>query len=355
MKRFHRFQSLFLVLTLIAACEYSLAQAKPNIVILATGGTIAGAAATGTQTGYTSGAVGIDAMVKAVPGIEKLANIKGEQISNVGSQDMSFDIMLKLAKRINELLSSGGADGVVVTHGTDTMEETAFFLNLTVKSDKPVVLVGSMRPSTAVSADGPLNLYNAVGVAADPQAKGRGVLVVMNDQIHGAHSLTKTSTTAVQTFMSPLRGLVGVVAYGKNDWYTNPPWKHTSQSEFDISNVTKLPRVDIVFGDVDMSPDLIDASVTAGAKGIVIAGVGNGNMNKGSVDAAARAAKKGVVVVRSSRVATGLVDRNVEVKDDELGFVASDELNPQKSRILLSLALLKDTQPMQIQELFRTY
>jgi L-asparaginase len=355
MNRIHRYESVFLVLTLVAACEYSLAQTKPNITILATGGTIAGAAATGTQTGYTSGAVGIDAMVKAVPGIEKLANIKGEQISNVGSQDMSFDIMLKLAKRINEVLSSGAADGVVVTHGTDTMEETAFFLNLTVKSDKPVVLVGSMRPSTAVSADGPLNLYNAVAVAGDPQAKGRGVLVVMNDQIHGAHSLTKTSTTAIQTFMSPLRGLVGVVAYGKADWYNMPPWKHTSQSEFDVSNVTKLPRVDIVFGDVDMSPDLIDASVNAGAKGIVIAGVGNGNMNKASVDAAARAAKKGVVVVRSSRVATGLVDRNVEVKDDELGFVASDELNPQKSRILLSLALLKYTQPMQIQELFRTY
>jgi len=341
--------------TLVMACEYSLAQTKPNVTILATGGTIAGAAATGTQTGYTSGAVGIDTMVKAVPGIEKLANIKGEQISNVGSQDMSFDIMLKLAKRINELLATPGVDGVVVTHGTDTMEETAYFLNLTVKSDKPVVMVGSMRPSTAVSADGPLNLYNGVGVAADPKAKGRGVLVVMNDQIHGAHSLTKTSTTAIQTFMSPLRGLVGVSAYGKNDWYNDPPWKHTSQSEFDISSVTKLPRVGIVFGDVDMSPDLIDASVNAGAKGIVIAGVGNGNMNKASVDAAARAAKKGVVVVRSSRVATGLVDRNVEVNDDELGFVASDELNPQKSRILLSLALLKGSQPAQIQELFRTY
>jgi L-asparaginase len=350
-----KFQSLLLMLTLVMAYQYSLAQTKPNIVILATGGTIAGAAATGTQAGYTSGAVGIDTMVKAVPGIEKLANIKGEQISNVGSQDMSFDIMLKLAKRINELLATPGVDGVVITHGTDTMEETAYFLNLTVKSDKPVVMVGSMRPSTAVSADGPLNLYNGVGVAADPKAKGRGVLVVMNDQIHGAHSLTKTSTTAIQTFMSPLRGLVGVSAYGKNDWYNDPPWKHTSQSEFDISNVTKLPRVDIVFGDVDMSPDLIDASVNAGAKGIVIAGVGNGNMNKASVDAAARAAKKGVVVVRSSRVATGLVDRNVEVNDDELGFVASDELNPQKSRILLSLALLKDAQPSRIQELFRTY
>jgi L-asparaginase len=235
------------------------------------------------------------------------------------------------------------------------MEESAFFLNLTVKTDKPVVMVGSMRPSTAVSADGPLNLYNAVAVAADPQAKGRGVLVVMNDQIHAAHSLTKTSTTSIQTFMSPIRGVVGVCAYGKNDWYNIPPWKHTSQSEFDISNVTKLPRVDIVFADEDMEPDLIDASVNAGAKGIVIAGVGNGNMNKVSVEAAARAVKKGVVVVRSSRVATGMVDRNVEVNDDELGFIASDELNPQKSRILLSLALLKPQSSSQIQQLFRTY
>ena len=267
---------MFLVLTFATACQYSLAQTKPNIVILATGGTIAGAAASGTQSAYTSGAVTIDAMLKAVPGIEKLANIKGEQISNVGSQDISFDIMLKLAKRINELLATPDVDGIVITHGTDTMEETAYFLNLTVKSDKPVVMVGSMRPSTAVSADGPLNLYNAVAVAADPQAKGRGVLVVMNDQIHAAHSLTKTSTTSVQTFMSPLRGVVGVTAYGKNDWYNTPPWKHTSQSEFDISNVTKLPRVDIVFADADMEPDLIDASVNAGAKGIVIAGVGNG-------------------------------------------------------------------------------
>jgi L-asparaginase len=294
-------------------------------------------------------------MLKAVPGIEKLANIKGEQISNVGSQDMSFDILLKLAKRINELLSTPAVDGIVITHGTDTMEESAFFLNLTVKSDKPVVMVGSMRPSTAVSADGPLNLYNGVAVAADPKAKDRGVLVVMNDQIHAAHSLTKTSTTSVQTFMSPIRGVVGVSAYGKDDWYNTPPWKHTSQSEFDISNVTKLPRVDIVFADEDMEPDLIDASVNAGAKGIVIAGVGNGNMNKVSVDAAARAVKKGVVVVRSSRVTTGMVDRNVEVNDDELGFIASDELNPQKSRILLSLALLKPESPSQIQQLFRTY
>ncbi len=350
----HRIPLLLAIVIAIGSLQIALAQ-KRNITILATGGTIAGAAATGTQSGYTSGAVTIDAMIAAVPGIKDLANIKGEQISNVGSQDMSFEIMLKLAKRINELLKTDAVDGIVVTHGTDTMEETAFFLNLVVKSDKPVVMVGSMRPSTAVSADGPLNLYNAVGVAGDPRAKGRGVLVVMNDWIHGAHSLTKTSTTAIQTFMSPLRGVVGVSAYGKNDFYNTPQWKHTTASEFDITNTDKLPRVDIVFACADMPPDLIDASVANGAKGIVIAGVGNGNMNKASLDAAANAAKKGVVVVRSSRVATGSVGRNVEVNDDELGFIASDELNPQKARILLSLALLKPHSKGDLQNLFMTY
>jgi L-asparaginase len=356
MTRSSRLRVCLLLLGAVACSQPALSQGrKPNVVILATGGTIAGAAASATKAGYTSGQVGIQAMVDAVPGIEDLANIKGEQVANVGSQDMTFDILTTLAKRINTLLERRDVDGVVVTHGTDTMEESAYFLNLTVKSDKPVVMVGSMRPSTALSADGPLNLYNAVAVAADPQAKGRGVLVVMNDQIHGAHSLTKTSTTEVQTFMSPQRGLVGVSSYGKNDYYNVPEWKKTAQSEFNISQATTLPRVDIIFASLDMSPDLIDAAVNAGAKGIVIAGVGNGNMNKASVDAAARAASNGVVVVRSSRVPMGQVARNVEVKDDELGFVASGELNPQKSRILLTLALLKTKDVGQIQQMFDTY
>jgi L-asparaginase len=353
----HRTIVLCFVVLLLGQRQLISAQSQtlPNVVILATGGTIAGAAASGTQSAYTSGAVTIDAMLAAVPGIKSLANIKGEQISNVGSQDMSFDIMLTLAKRCNQLLADKAVAGIVITHGTDTMEETAFFLNLVVKNDKPVVLVGSMRPSTAVSADGPLNLYDAVAVAADPNARGRGVLVVMNDWIHGAHSLTKTSTTAIQTFMSPLRGLVGISAYGKNDFYNTPSWKHTSATEFDVANVSLLPRVDILYAYADMSPDLIDAAVASGAKGIVIAGVGNGNMNKASLEAASRAANKGVVVVRSSRVVTGTVGRNVEVNDDEMGFVASDELNPQKARILLTLALLKPRPTSQIQQLFYEY
>ena len=237
-------------------------QKKANIVILATGGTIAGAAATGTQSGYTSGAVTIDAMLAAMPGIDKLATVKGEQISNVGSQDMSFDILLKVAKRINELTAKGDVDGIVITHGTDTMEESAYFLNLTAKTNKPIVMVGSMRPSTAVSADGPLNLYNAIAVASDPQSKGRGVLVVMNDQIHAAHSLTKTSTTSVETFQSPLRGIAGVTSYGKKDFYNSPTWKHTTQTEFDVANVTKLPRVDVIFA----SPGYVAGSHHCGGR-----------------------------------------------------------------------------------------
>lgn len=343
---------LFLI---ISVTIFAQDKQKPNVVILATGGTIAGSAASGTQAGYTSGQVNIDAMINAVPDAKKLANITGEQLSNVGSQDMSFEIMLKLAKRINELLATKEVAGVVVTHGTDTMEETAYFLNLVVKSDKPVVLVGSMRPSTAISADGPLNLYNGIAVAADPKAKGHGVLLVMNDWIHSAQSLVKVSTTAVQTFMSPLRGLIGTVNYGIAEYYRIPHNKFGAQSEFSIEGVTALPRIDIVYGCTDMPADLIDASVEHGAKGIVIAGVGNGNMPKAALEACARAAKKGVVVVRSSRVATGNVGRNVEVDDDKLGLVASYDLNPQKSRILLSVALTKQRKMDEIQSLFYQY
>ncbi|GAO43968.1 type II asparaginase [Flavihumibacter petaseus] len=342
------------VALLVMASLTAFGQKKANVTILATGGTIAGAAASGTQAGYTSGQVTIDAMVNAVPDITKLANIKGEQISNVGSQDMSFEIMLKLAKRINEL-TKGDVDGIVITHGTDTMEETAYFLNLVCKTDKPVVLVGSMRPSTAVSADGPLNLYNAVAVAADPNAAKRGVLLVMNDWVHSAQSLTKISTTAVQTFMSPINGLIGISNYGVNEFYRYPYNKFGNGSEFKVDNVTALPRVDIIYADVDMPADLIEASVAKGAKGIVIAGVGNGNMPKAALDACAKVAKQGIPVVRSSRVVTGNVGRNVEVNDDQLGLIASYDHNPQKSRILLSVALLTTKSPDALQKIFYSY
>lgn len=347
---------LIAVLQIIFNTSLIFSQNKlPDVVILATGGTIAGSAATGAQAGYTSGQVTIDAMINSVPELKKIANLSGEQISNVGSQDMTFDIMMKLAKRIAELAATGKAEGIVITHGTDVLEETAYFLNLVVKADLPIVMVGSMRPSTAISADGPLNLYNAVAVAADSKVRGYGVLVVMNDNIHSAQNLIKMNTTSVQTFMSPDKGAIGRTNYGVNVFYRKPLAKYGSLSEFSVDGVQALPRVDIVYGCADMSPDLIDASVEKGAKGIVIAGVGNGNMNKASLEACRRAASKGVVVVRSTRVATGSVGRNVEVDDDKLGLIASYDLNPQKARILLALALLKKRSPDDLQGLFYQY
>ena len=327
----------------------------PNVVILATGGTIAGSAESATQAGYTSGQVGIQTMIEAVPGIREIANVTGEQISNVGSQDMSVKIWLDLANRINELLATDDVDGIVITHGTDTQEETAYFLNLVVKSDKPVVTTGSMRPSTAVSAEGPLNLYNAVAVAASPKAKGLGVLLVMNDQIHSPQAVTKTNTTSVQTFMSPMQGLVGAVLYGKLEFYREPHNLHTTKSEFSVKGVKNLPRVDVVYACADMSPDLIDLLVKAGAKGIVIAGVGNGNMTAATLEAAKKATDKGIIVVRSTRVPTGYVLRNAEVNDDKYNTIASDELNAPKSRVLLMLCLAAGKSPNEIQDIFYKY
>jgi L-asparaginase len=331
------------------------ADKQPSVVVLATGGTIAGAAASDVQAAYTSGQVGVEQLLAAVPQAKKLAALRGEQIANIGSQDMNDEVWLKLARRVNELAAMPDVDGIVITHGTDTIEETAYFLNLVVKSRKPVVLTAAMRPSTALSADGPLNFFNAVAVAANKDASGRGVLVVVNDWIHGASSLTKASTTAVQTFLSPLRGLIGTVAYGECEFFRGPVGKNTLESEFSLDGVSALPRVDIVMAHENMDGAIIDAAVAAGAKGLVIAGVGNGNMTKAALDALAAQAKKGVVCVRSSRVVTGRVGRNVEVDDDKLSLVASDDLNPQKARVLLRLALLKARPLADVQRLFQEY
>ncbi len=246
--------------------SHTLKRKLPGIVILATGGAIAGAAGSGTQAGYVSAKMGVDDMIRAAPETRLLADVSGEQAANVGSQDMSFAVMIHLANRIITIPDSGAAVGIVVTHGTDTMEETAYFLNLTVNSRRPVVMTWAMRPATALSADSPLNLYNAVAVAADLDAVSRGVLVVMNDRIHGAHSLTKSNTTSVETFLSPVNGLIGTVIYGNTTYFRKPFRKHTHSSEFSVAGVTSLPRVDIVYACADMSPDLIECSVDRGGQ-----------------------------------------------------------------------------------------
>ena len=339
----------------LALSAHAAEAANPRIKILATGGTIAGAQASQAEYGYKSGAFNVQDLINAVPQMKDLADITGEQIVNIGSQDMNDEVWLKLAKRLNEVLAQSDVDGVVITHGTDTLEETSYFLDLVVNSDKPVVMVGSMRPATAISADGPMNLYNAMAIAADPQSKGRGVLVALNDTIHAAREVTKTNTSSVQTFRSLNRGPAGLVNTGKITWFGVPSGRRGPKSEFSITDVKALPRVDIIYAHANMSTDLIDAAVKNGAKGLIIAGVGDGNMTQQALERCATAAKSGVVIVRSSRLPSGLTYRNNEVDDDKYGFVASLELNPPKSRVLLQEALLKTKDVKEIQRMFSEY
>lgn len=327
----------------------------PRIRVLATGGTIAGAQASATDYGYKAGAYDVNTLLEAVPNLDKLAVITGEQVANIGSQDMNDAIWLALARRVNAVLAEPGTDGVLITHGTDTLEETSYFLSLVTKSDKPVVMVGSMRPATAISADGPGNLYSGVAVATDPGARGRGTLVVLNDTIHYARNVVKTDTTSVQTFASINRGPAGLVKTGKVFWFEPMDRKLGTASEFSLDGLDAPPRVDVIYAHANMSADLIDAAVRNGAKGIVVAGVGDGNMTTPALDALTRAVQSGVVVVRSTRLPSGIVLRNNEIDDDAKGFVASGELNPAKSRVLLQLALTRTQDPVVIQRMFYEY
>lgn len=352
MKTFKHFS---LLAVLLLTCAVTAIAQKPNVYILATGGTIAGTGKSATASGYTAGQVAIQSLIEAVPHMQDLANITGEQIVNIGSQDMNDEVWLTLAKRINELLAKDDVDGIVITHGTDTMEETAYFLNLTVHSNKPVVLTGSMRPSTALSADGPLNLYNAVATACDPSSAGRGVMVVMNGLILGAESTQKMNTISVQTFQAPDAGPLGYVYNSKPFYNMSTLKKHTTESIFDVTNLNSLPKVGIVYSYSNVSDDVMNPFLTNSYDGIVHAGVGNGNIHKNLFPKLEEARKLGINVVRASRVPTGPVTLDDEVDDAKYQFIASWELNPQKARVLLMLALTKTRDWQEIQKYFMTY
>lgn len=342
--------SFFLLLLASFSISPLFAAEKPEVIILATGGTIAGSADSSTSATYAAAKVPVEQLLNAVPQIHELATVKGEQVSQIGSQAMTNEIWLKLGHKINEYLQDENVSGVVITHGTDTMEETAYFLDLVLQSSKPVVLVGSMRPSTSLSADGALNLYNAVAVASSPKAKQRGVMVVMNDSIFAARDVTKTNTTAVDTFQSRRKGPIGKVEYGNIDFYS--PTRSQNPSPFTIKNLNALPSVDIVYGYANASPVPINALVKENIRGIVHAGVGNGNLFPAVEEALIDARKKDVMIVRSSRVGSGEVIRNAEVKDDEWDFVVSNDLSPQKARIVLMLAIEKQMSTGDLQNLF---
>ncbi|HEX9207576.1 MAG TPA: type II asparaginase [Steroidobacteraceae bacterium] len=323
-----------------------------RVHVLGTGGTIAGAQPDPGHHGYVAAAFGVDWLLRAVPGLDRLAQLSGEQVVNIGSQDMDDAVWLKLARRLDAVLASPDTDAVLITHGTDTLEETAYFLDLVTASDKPIVVVGSMRPATAISADGPANIYNGVAVAADPRAVGRGTLVCLNDEIHYARNAVKTGTSNPSAFSSMARGLAGIASAGRVEWFANVVPQPAVAVRFPLAGLDSLPRVDILHAHANMSLDMIDAAIAGGAQGLVIAGVGAGNVSARAIERLHAAAAAGVVVVRSSRVVSAMVLRNHEIDDDRFGFVAAGDLNAPKSRVLLQLALTQTRDVVRIQELF---
>ncbi len=349
--------ALFMSVSAPAAAQGAASGELPLVVVLSTGGTIAGrGGSTISLTEYKSGSILGSELVDAVPEIKNYAQVRVEQIANIGSTNMNTAIWLKLAARINAIFSEDQkVAGVVITHGTNTLEETAYFLNLTVRHDKPVVLVGSQRPATAISADGPLNLLNAIRVAGASIARGKGALVVMNDEINGARDVTKSNTYRVEAFRSGELGYLGYVDADEVTFYRASTKRHTSRSEFDVSKLSSLPKVEILYAYAEPSVDAIKAIGASGAGGIVFAGTGAGGLSTPE-----RAAIKALgpfdtrpVIVRSNRTGNGRVIPRKEY--DAEGMVPGDNLNPQKARILLMLALTKTRDLAEIQRIFREY
>jgi L-asparaginase len=332
---------------LVALCfalsvQDSFAQApRPTVLVLGTGGTI------GSAGDYWTGAttrVPIDELVK-VPGIDSVAAIESEQFLNVGSVAIGPARWLELTRRIADVFQARpDLRGIVVTHGTDTMEETAYFLDLTVGGTRPVVVTGSMRPSNMAGADGPANLTSAIRAAVDSNTKGRGTVVVMDDRVFAARDVTKTNSTRVETFQAPERGPLAIVDPEGVFYHSRSVGRTTAQ--FDVSSVRELPRVDIIYSYPGADSVAIDAVVQAGAKGIVVAGVGRGGSTAAQGVALRRAVEHGVVVVNSTRTGSG------RVPTGSRGTIGSGDLNPQKARILLMLSLSRTSDPVQIRKIF---
>jgi L-asparaginase len=346
-------------LALLISSDAFAQAAKPIVYVLSTGGTIAGSGSSSTDlSNYKSGSILGEQLVKSVPQISQIADVRVEQIVNVNSSDITIENWLTLARRINAIIKETPAvSGFVITSGTNTLEETAYFLNLTVRSDKPVVLVGAMRPPTAISADGPLNLLNAMRTAISPDAKSKGALIVLNDEINAARDSTKTNTLRVETFKAPELGILGYIDEDKVSFYRATTKRHTANSEFDVTNLMTLPKATILYSYLDPDASMIQAAIKSGAKGIVFAGTGNGALSVmeetvlkevSSMPAASRPA-----LVRSSRVGNGRVIATAEY--DALGVIPSDTLNPQKARILLMLALTKTSDPKELRRIFSEY
>ena len=351
----HCWRVLLAVLAVLAVAflQPGWAQTRPQVVILATGGTIAGAGATAANSAtYQAATVPVDKLIAGIPELKDVATVRGEQVFQIASESFTNAHLLTLGKHVAALARQPGVDGIVITHGTDTLEETAFFLTLTVKTDKPIVVVGSMRPGTAMSADGMLNLYNAVNVAANPTARGKGVLVTMNDEIHSGRDVSKTINIKTNAFNSQW-GPLGMIVEGKAYWFRAPVKRHTTQSEFDIDSLDKLADVDIAYSYGNVPPMAYEAF--ANDKAIIHAGTGNGSVADRIVPVLQGLRAKGVHVIRSSRVGDGFVLRNSEQPDDKYDWIVAHDLRPQKARILAAIALTKTTDSKELQRIFWEY
>lgn len=304
--------------------------------MLATGGTIAGSGARGTGRAYVPGRIGIAEMAAEIQALGIAAELDAVEIAAIGSQDIGWHEWDRLHGQIVAAQATHAVDGVIVTHGTDSAEETALLLDLALPAGDPVVLVGAMRPVDAVGSDGMRNFANAVRVASDPGAAGRGVLVVMGDQVFAASDVRKASTSSIDAFRGFPRGPIGIVTPSSLDWF-GPPAKSGARARFAWPQA--LPQVDILSAYAGMNACPVDALIGCGARGLVLAGMGQGNAPAAVLDALAGAARSGVPVVRASRVDQGYVDRDLEVDDDARGFVAARSYNPAKARILLQLMI----------------
>lgn len=347
---------LLLLPTALQAKEVETKQKLANVVILATGGTIAGAGASAANSAtYQAAKVGIEQLIAGVPELSQLANVRGEQVMQIASESITNDNLLQLGRRVAELADSKDVDGIVITHGTDTLEETAYFLNLVEKTDKPIIVVGSMRPGTAMSADGMLNLYNAVAVASSKDARGKGVLVTMNDEIQSGRDVSKMINIKTEAFKSAW-GPLGMVVEGKSYWFRLPAKRHTMDSEFDIKTIKSLADVEIAYSYGNVSDTAYKALAQSGAKAIIHAGTGNGSVSSRVVPALQALRKDGVQIIRSSHVnAGGFVLRNAEQPDDKYDWVVANDLNPQKARILAMVALTKTNDSKELQRMFWEY
>jgi len=325
-----------------------------NIVVVGTGGTIAGQGKAAVNTAaYTCSVLDIGDILGGIAHVHDLANLRAEQLLQTGSENFDNEHLLIIAKRVEALLAQEDVDGVVVTHGTDTIEETAYFLHLTLKSAKPVVVVGAMRPPSAMSSDAALNLYDAIAVAAHPSSTGMGTLVVANSEIHTARDVVKSSSFKLEAFRSPY-GPLGYVIEGLPHYYRRPARPHTLDTQWSIATLRALPKVDIVYGYAALDSHAVE-SICADARGLIYAGTGNGNVGVHLLDTLRSAARRGVQIVRASRTGSGIVLHNGAQPDDAFGWLTVDDQPPPKARLLLTLALTQPSDARALQAVFARY